>query len=107
MAIQIPTRLLDGAVLAFLKDEDLYGYALTQKVQGTFDISESTIYPVLRRLKKNGYLTTYDQPYQGRNRRYYQLTETGLTLLAAVQEEWLNFSTKVNQILGEKNGTNN
>ncbi|WEV39734.1 PadR family transcriptional regulator [Lactobacillus sp. ESL0684] len=107
MAIQIPTRLLDGAVLAFLKTEDLYGYALTQKVQAVFDISESTIYPVLRRLKKNGYLETYDEPFQGRNRRYYRLTSLGLTLLQSIQLEWWQFSQKVNTILGEKHGTSN
>ncbi|MDF7637919.1 PadR family transcriptional regulator [Lactobacillus sp. ESL0791] len=105
MAIQIPTRLLDGAVLSFLKADDLYGYALTQQVQAGFDISESTIYPVLRRLKKNGYLVTYDQPYQGRNRRYYHLTDSGEKLLGNIEKEWKDFSTKVNQVLGEENGT--
>ena len=103
MAIQIPTRLLDGAVLAFLKHEDLYGYALTQNVQKVFDISESTIYPVLRRLKKNNYLTTHDEPFQGRNRRYYHITEDGLALLATIQEEWQDFNNKVDQVLGEEN----
>lgn len=103
MAIQIPTRLLDGAVLAFLKHEDLYGYALTQNVQKVFDISESTIYPVLRRLKKNNYLTTYDEPFQGRNRRYYHITEDGLALLETIQDEWQDFNKKVDQVLGEEN----
>lgn len=103
MAIQIPTRLLDGAVLAFLKHEDLYGYALTQNVQKVFDISESTIYPVLRRLKKNNYLTTHDEPFQGRNRRYYHITEEGLALLATIQDEWQDFNNKVDQVLGEEN----
>lgn len=103
MAIQIPTRLLDGAVLAFLKHEDLYGYALTQNVQKVFDISESTIYPVLRRLKKNNYLTTYDEPFQGRNRRYYHITDNGVALLETIQDEWQDFSNKVNLVLGEEN----
>ena len=107
MAIQIPTRLLDGAVLAFLKQDDLYGYALTQNVQKIFDISESTIYPVLRRLKKNNCLTTYDEPYQGRNRRYYHITDDGITLLKTIQDEWLNFSARVNQVLGGQNDQSN
>ncbi|XRD26230.1 PadR family transcriptional regulator [Lysinibacillus fusiformis] len=64
--------------------EDAYGYSLTQQVQSVMDISESTLYPVLRRLQKADYLTTYDQPYQGRNRRYYQITEHGTyTLIGA------------------------
>ncbi|WP_338207070.1 PadR family transcriptional regulator [Lactobacillus juensis] len=107
MAIQIPTRLLDGAVLAFLKQEDLYGYALTQNVQKIFSISESTIYPVLRRLKKNNCLTTYDEPYQGRNRRYYHITDEGLTLLNTIQDEWQDFSARVNQVLGGQNDQSN
>ncbi|AWM73085.1 PadR family transcriptional regulator [Lactobacillus sp. M0403] len=107
MAIQIPTRLLDGAVLAFLKQDDLYGYALTQNVQKVFDISESTIYPVLRRLKKNNYLTTYDEPYQGRNRRYYHITDDGIELLQTIQDEWQGFSTNVDQVLGGQNDQSN
>ena len=107
MAIQIPTRLLDGAVLAFLKQEDLYGYALTQNVQKIFSISESTIYPVLRRLKKNNCLTTYDEPYQGRNRRYYHITDEGIKLLNTIQDEWQDFSARVNQVLGGQNDQSN
>lgn len=107
MAIQIPTRLLDGAVLAFLKQDDLYGYALTQNVQKVFEISESTIYPVLRRLKKNNYLTTYDEPYQGRNRRYYHITDDGIELLQTIQDEWQGFSTNVDQVLGGQNDQSN
>ncbi|WP_294755817.1 PadR family transcriptional regulator [uncultured Lactobacillus sp.] len=107
MAIQIPTRLLDGAVLAFLKQDDLYGYALTQNVQKIFSISESTIYPVLRRLKKDNCLTTYDEPYQGRNRRYYHITAEGIKMLNSIQDEWLDFSAKVNQVLGGQNDQSN
>ena len=107
MAIQIPTRLLDGAVLAFLKQDDLYGYALTQNVQKIFSISESTIYPVLRRLKKNNCLTTYDEPYQGRNRRYYHITDEGIRLLNTIQDEWQDFSVRVNQVLGGQNDQSN
>ena len=66
MSFAMGTPLLDGCVLAILDQEDTYGYALTQRVKGVLDISESTLYPVLRRLQKEGCLTVYDQPYQGR-----------------------------------------
>lgn len=106
MAIQVPTRLLDGTVLSFLRTQDLYGYALTQQVQGILDISESTIYPVLRRLKKSGYLETYDQPYQGRNRRYYHLTAAGQELFSQIQADWQQFSQQINQVMGDAHESN-
>ena len=77
MSYPISSSLLDGIVLAVVERESTYGYRITQDVQKVLDISESTLYPVLRRLMKDGCLTTYDQAYAGRNRRYYQITEHG------------------------------
>ncbi|VDG20322.1 PadR family transcriptional regulator [Lactiplantibacillus mudanjiangensis] len=99
MAIQISSELLDGCVLALLKTEDYYGYALTQKLQAIIPVSESTLYPVLRRLKKNGWVTTYDQAYQGRNRRYYQLTTNGTQQLNIIQQDWHHFYQAINTLL--------
>lgn len=81
MVFQIGSALLDACVLSALEEEPLYGYALTQKVKSVVDISESTLYPVLRRLTKDGLLSTYDQPFNGRNRRYYVLTDYGKSQL--------------------------
>ncbi|WDF81505.1 PadR family transcriptional regulator [Lacticaseibacillus pabuli] len=102
MAIQVSSELLDGSVLALLATQDYYGYALTQRVQQSISVSESTMYPVLRRLKKNGWLTTYDEPYQGRNRRYYQITEDGRKQLAIIQLEWQTFKTGIDSMLGDE-----
>ena len=66
MTFQLGSALLDACVLATLNREDTYGYVLTQSVKAVVEISESTLYPVLRRLQKEGWLTTYDQPYSGR-----------------------------------------
>ena len=74
MAIQLGSVLLDACVLAVVMREDTYGYKLTQEVKQIMDVSESTLYPVLRRLQKDGYLRTYDKTFQGRNRRYYTVT---------------------------------
>ena len=63
-------------------------------------LSESTLYPVLRRLQKENYLTTYDQPFQGRNRRYYKITEEGLQQLAFYKEEWESYKSKIDVLLG-------
>lgn len=65
MGFQLGSVLLDACVLAVVMKEDTYGYKLTQEVKQIMDVSESTLYPVLRRLQKDGYLTTYDQPFRG------------------------------------------
>lgn len=67
----------------------------TQDVRGVLDISESTLYPVLRRLQKDDCLEVYDQAYAGRNRRYYKLTEKGQAQLNLYKIEWKNYSTKI------------
>ncbi|MEY8441742.1 PadR family transcriptional regulator [Lactobacillaceae bacterium 24-114] len=100
MKIQITADLLDGIVLAILENDDRYGYELTQSIQKVIAVSESTMYPVLRRLKKNGYLTTYDQPYQGRNRRYYQITDDGRNYLEDIRKLWENYKNGIDQTLG-------
>ena len=100
MAIPISSELLDGCVLALLNEDDYYGYSLTQRVQTALPVSESTLYPVLRRLKNNGWLSTYDRPYQGRNRRYYQLTDLGQAQLVVVKREWQNYREIIDTLMG-------
>ena len=99
MTFQLGSALLDACVLAIVDKEDAYGYSLTQQVQSVMDISESTLYPVLRRLQKANCLTTYDQPYQGRNRRYYQITEQGRRRLLELLKEWQMYKEKVDCVL--------
>lgn len=79
MVFNTGAALLDGIVLAVVsrEAEGTYGYKITQDVRKAIDISESTLYPVLRRLQKENCLETYDMAFDGRNRRYYKLTETG------------------------------
>lgn len=99
MAFAMSTALLDACVLAVLSRGDAYGYVLTQQVKGTLDISESTLYPVLRRLQKEGALAVYDQPYQGRNRRYYTISAQGRTRLEASRREWREFRDGIDRIM--------
>lgn len=99
MVFNLGAPLLDACVLAVLEKEDTYGYVLTLSVKTVLDISESTLYPVLRRLQKEGCLVTYDQPYQGRNRRYYSSTPYGKQKLAMYCEEWNVYKEKIDQIM--------
>ena len=101
MAFAIGPQLLEGCVLAILSHGDAYGYILTQQVQARLDISESTLYPVLRRLQRDGLLKVYDRPYQGRNRRYYAITPVGRTQLGRRRQEWARFRDGVEELLKE------
>lgn len=100
MTYQLAAPLLDACVLGIVSEQDVYGYTLTQKVRQVVDISESTLYPVLRRLQKTGLLSTYDEPYQGRNRRYYSITDAGRKELAFFQLEWKEYRDKIDSLLG-------
>ena len=102
MTYQVTAPLLDACVLGILETEDYYGYTLTQRVQEVIDISESTLYPVLRRLQKEGALTTYDSPVQGRNRRYYRITEEGEEKLKFYKKEWKTYKEGIDRLLSGK-----
>ena len=99
MVFQLGSAVLDACVLAVLTKGETYGYILTQQVRGIIDISESSLYPVLRRLQKEGSLSVTDRPFQGRNRRYYSITEQGGEKLKQYAEEWEQYKIKVDQIL--------
>lgn len=104
MAFQLGAALLDACVLAVLSRQDAYGYVLTQNIKEIIDVSESTLYPVLRRLLKECCVTTYDLPFQGRNRRYYQITDSGRARLGEYMSEWGEYKGKIDQILLGGNG---
>ena len=94
------SALLDAVVLSVVSLEGgTYGYKITQDVRQVMDVSESTLYPVLRRLQKDGLLETYDMEFQGRNRRYYKITSNGMILLDKYRSEWLSYKSNVDKIL--------
>ena len=99
MGFQYGGAVLDLCVLAIVAKEDTYGYKLTHEVKETLNVSESTLYPVLRRLTKENCLSTYDKPYDGRNRRYYTITPVGKERLKAAREEWKRYIGQVEEIL--------
>jgi PadR family transcriptional regulator PadR len=103
LPFSISAALLDACVLALLIGDDSYGYKIIQELQERLHVSESTLYPVLRRLQSAGHLLTYDQPYQGRNRRYYSITDEGTQQLFQYREDWASFKTQIDSLLKEKN----
>ena len=98
MAINTTAGLLDAIVLAVVGREETgtYGYKITQEVRTVLDLSESTLYPVLRRLQKDGCLTVHDEAFNGRNR--YQITPAGRARLAEFTAEWEAYTTKINKL---------
>jgi PadR family transcriptional regulator PadR len=92
-------QLLDACVLANIAKSDTYGYTLTQSLKDVINVSESTLYPVLRRLQADSLLRYYDQAYQGRNRRYYAITDSGIEQLREFSQQWRVFRDRVNELL--------
>lgn len=103
MVFNTGAALLDAIVLAVVskEKEGTYGYKITQDVREIIEISESTLYPVLRRLQKDECLEVYDQEFAGRNRRYYKLTNRGMAQLRLYCKEWSTYSMKISSILTE------
>ncbi len=88
MDIQLKRGLLDVCVLATIRDEDSYGYQMIKDMKPFVEISESTLYPILRRLESAELLAVYTQEHNGRLRKYYHITEAGRARLVAFAEEW-------------------
>jgi len=105
MRFSISGTLLEACVLGALSAKPTYGYDLTQRVQAVLAVSESTLYPVLRRLLSDQTLHAYDAPHDGRNRRYYEITEQGRVLLHQYQNDWQLYKKHVeNLITGGQTG---
>lgn len=104
MVYQLTPALLDAMVLAIAEGEDAYGYMIAQRLKNIASQKESSLYPVLKRLLEAGLLETYDQEYQGRNRRYYRITDAGRRQLEFYRKEWDGFKAAADEILvgGEK-----
>lgn len=88
MDIQLKRGLLDVCVLSAIKDEDSYGYRIIKDIKPFMEISESTLYPILRRLEAAKLLTVHSAEHNGRLRKYYHITGLGLERLESFKEEW-------------------
>lgn len=85
---QLKRGLLDVCVLAAIKTEDSYGYQIIKDMKPYVDISESTLYPILRRLEAAELLTVRTTEHSGRLRKYYHITRLGLKRIETFKEEW-------------------
>lgn len=106
MTYQLGSSMLEAVVLSIVSEEDTYGYLISQRIKSVVNLKESTLYPVLRKLQENGYLETYDHPYQGRNRRYYKITMEGKLQRKFYFEEWQKYKEEIDKILKLGDGEN-
>ncbi len=88
MDIQMKRGLLDVAVLSAIKNEDSYGYQIIKDLKPYMEISESTLYPILRRLEAGELLTVKDTIHNGRVRKYYHITNKGIEKIDSFKNEW-------------------
>lgn len=96
---------LEGCILAIISKKETYGYEISQKLNeyGFGKIAEGTIYPLLLRLEKNGFiLATYRQSDQGPRRKYYSLTEKGTDEYSKFIESYMELTNAVNTLLSDK-----
>ena len=102
MDSQLKKGVLDVCVLYAISKSESYGYKIISDLQGIIEISESTLYPILKRLEAGGYLTTRTAEYSGRLRRYYKITPSGLKKLNSGKGDLVEINNIYNKIFGGK-----
>lgn len=88
MDIQLKRGILDVCVLAAIKDEDSYGYKIIKDLKPYVELSESTLYTILKRLESAKMLTVHSAEHNGRLRKYYHITKAGLCRIEEFKDEW-------------------
>lgn len=106
MDIQLKRGVLEVCALAVLRRGDSYGYQLVRDVSEWIPISESTLYPILKRLESGGYVTVYSVEHNSRLRKYYKITEAGNRKILDFISEWKELMAVYRAIESEMEGTN-
>ncbi len=88
MDAQLKRGVLDVCVLAAIKDEDSYGYKIIKDLRPILELSESTLYTILKRLEEGGMLVVRTTEFEGRLRKYYHITSKGLKRIEDFKNEW-------------------
>ncbi len=101
MNSQFKRGIIEMCVLKMISKKDMYGFELIESISSEIEVNENTIYPILRRLTKQGLFDTYQESMSiGAPRKYYTLTHLGKEKLADYETEWSTFLTSVSKILG-------
>ena len=104
MDAQLKKGLLDVCVLVALQERDSYGYQIIKDVNPIVEISESTLYPILKRLEAGGFVTPYSMEHNSRLRKYYQLTDRGRQRIGEFLVEWQDVMRAYRYIAASQEG---
>lgn len=99
MYFPVSALLIEYLILTIVETQDSYGYEISQTIKLVADIKESTLYPILKKLEKAGFLTTYSQEFQGRKRKYYSITERGKEQIEYLNGEWAVYRDTIDGIV--------
>ena len=100
MNIQLKKGTLELCVLSLLSRADMYGFELVSKISAQIKVSEGTIYPLLKRIRDEGYVTAYlRESQEGPPRKYYNITDYGRTTLGSLTSQWKDLVTGINKII--------
>ncbi|MGM0750266.1 MAG: PadR family transcriptional regulator [Bacillota bacterium] len=103
MNSQFRKGAIELCVLALLKQKDLYGYEMIRELSKKFPITADTVYPILKRLTKSEFLSSYMmESFEGPARKYYKITHQGEAYYSDLKTEWINFTEKVADIINER-----
>ncbi len=102
MDIQLKRGLLDVCVLAAIKNEDSYGYKIIKDMKPYIELSESTLYTILKRLENAEMLTVWTAEHGGRLRKYYRITDIGRKRIEEFKTEWKEIVSIYNFVVKEE-----
>ena len=105
MAFTLNASMMDFLVLSVITEGDAYGYQSSQIIKRASNTKDSTLYPILKRLQEHHFVVTYDQQYQGRNRKYYRITPEGRQRQTELLKEWEEYKFIIDDIV--KGGVSN
>ena len=103
MTFVLNTPMFDFLVLSIIARGDSYGYQISRKIKKVSDTKDSALYPVLKRLQEQDFVETYDMQFQGRNRKYYRITEAGKQHQTALLLEWGAYKEQIDEIVNGGN----
>ncbi len=99
MTFTLNAPMLDFLVLSIIAEGDAYGYQISQIIKRAAGSRDAALYPILKRLQESGYVDTYDEQYQGRNRKYYRITPAGKVRQTELLKEWETYKFIIDDIV--------